>query len=53
VNSNSELIVSRAISLASPPEGNLPANQTTIDLISKAVNPQHLAAGDALWMPYL
>ncbi|KAL2811601.1 hypothetical protein BJX63DRAFT_274498 [Aspergillus granulosus] len=53
VNSNSELIVSRAISLASPPDGNLPANQTTIDLISKAVNPQHLASGDALWMPYL
>ncbi|KAL4805091.1 hypothetical protein BDV18DRAFT_24971 [Aspergillus unguis] len=53
VYNNSDIIVNRAVSLASPPEGNLPANQTTIDLISKAVNPQHLAAGDALWMPYL
>ncbi|KAJ5919627.1 hypothetical protein N7454_009462 [Penicillium verhagenii] len=53
VNNNSEIIVNRAVSLASPPEGNLPANQTTIDLISKAVNPQHLASCDALWMPYL
>ncbi|KAL3477677.1 hypothetical protein BJX99DRAFT_257277 [Aspergillus californicus] len=53
VYNNSEIIVNRAVSLASPPEGNLPANQTTVDLISKAVNPQHLATGDALWMPYL
>ncbi|KAL2863263.1 histone acetyltransferase TRA1 [Aspergillus lucknowensis] len=53
VNNNTDIIVNRAISLASPPDGNLPANQTTIDLISKAVNPQHLASGDALWMPYL
>ncbi|KAJ5114009.1 hypothetical protein N7456_002543 [Penicillium angulare] len=53
VNNNSDIIVNRAVSLASPPEGNLPANQTTIDLISKAVNPQHLSSCDALWMPYL
>lgn len=53
VSSNSDNLVNRAVSLASPPEGNLPANQTTIDLISKAVNPQHLASCDALWMPYL
>jgi transformation/transcription domain-associated protein len=53
VQNNSEFIVSRAVSLASPPEGNLPANQSVIDLISKAVNPQHLAQCDALWMPYL
>lgn len=53
VQSNSGIIVNRAVSLASPPEGNLPANQTTIDLISKAVNPQSLASADALWMPYL
>ncbi|KKK18394.1 hypothetical protein P175DRAFT_0247193 [Aspergillus ochraceoroseus IBT 24754] len=53
VYNNSDIIVNRAVSLASPPEGNLPANQTTIDLISKAVNPQHLASCDALWMPYL
>jgi transformation/transcription domain-associated protein len=53
VQNNSDIIVNRAVSLASPPEGNLPANQTTIDLVSKAVNPQHLASADALWMPYL
>lgn len=53
VYNNSEIIVNRAASLASPPEGNLPANQTTIDLVSRAVNPQHLASCDALWMPYL
>lgn len=53
VYNNSDIIVNRAVSLASPPEGNLPANQTTIDLISRAVNPQHLASCDALWMPYL
>lgn len=53
VYNNSDIIVNRAMSLASPPEGNLPANQTTIDLVSRAVNPQCLAACDALWMPYL
>lgn len=32
---------------------SLPANQTVIDMISKSVNPTHLASMDALWMPYL
>ena len=32
---------------------SLPANQTVIDMISKSVNPLHLAGMDALWMPYL
>ncbi|KAI9891244.1 MAG: hypothetical protein M1814_002934 [Vezdaea aestivalis] len=50
---NSEYIVKKAVSLAQPPQGKLPANQTVIDLISKAVNPQNLAQSDALWMPYL
>lgn len=53
VQNNSDIIVNRAVSLASPPEGNLPANQTTIDLISRATNPLNLASADALWMPYL
>lgn len=35
------------------PGGALPANQTVIDLIARAVNPLNLAATDALWMPYL
>jgi transformation/transcription domain-associated protein len=53
VQTNSELIVKRALSLAQPPSGALPANQTVIDLIAKAVNPKLLAQTDALWMPYL
>ncbi|EEH23239.2 hypothetical protein PABG_05450 [Paracoccidioides brasiliensis Pb03] len=53
VQSNSDFIVNRAVSLASPPDGNLPANQSVIDLISRAVNPQNLSQSDALWMPYL
>jgi len=53
VQTNSELIVKRTLSLASSPPGALPANQTVIDLISKAVNPVNLATCDALFVPYL
>ncbi|RMJ19860.1 hypothetical protein CDV36_000496 [Fusarium kuroshium] len=53
VQMNSDSIVKRAISLAHSPVGNLPANQTVIDAIAKAVNPMNLAQCDALWMPYL
>ena len=53
VQANSELIVKRTLSLAQSPAGALPANQTVIDLIAKAVNPMNLAQTDALWMPYL
>jgi transformation/transcription domain-associated protein len=53
VQLNSEQIVKRAVSLAQSPPGNLPATQTVIDLIAKAVNPVNLAQCDALWMPYL
>ena len=53
VQNNIDFIVNRASSLASPPEGNIPANQSVIDLISRAANPQHLAQCDALWMPYM
>ncbi|KAM3082938.1 transcription-associated protein 1 [Clarireedia jacksonii] len=53
VQGNSEMIVKRALSLAQSPAGALPANQTVIDLIAKAVNPMNLAQCDALWMPYL
>ena len=53
VQASSDVVVKRAVSLARPPEGNLPANQTVIDLVSRAVNPLHLAQCDALWMPYL
>jgi len=53
VQVNSEIVVRKAVSLASPPEDGRPANQTVIDLISRAVNPMSLAQSDALWMPYL
>lgn len=53
VQANSEIIVKRTLSLAQSPPGALPANQTVIDLIAKAVNPMNLAQTDALWMPYL
>jgi transformation/transcription domain-associated protein len=53
VQLNSEIIVRRTMSLAQVPEGMLPANQTVIDLVAKAVNPMNLAQTDALWMPYL
>ncbi|KAF4120545.1 transformation/transcription domain-associated protein [Geosmithia morbida] len=53
VQKNSDSIVKRAVSLAHSPSGNLPANQTVIDAIAKAVNPINLAQADALWMPYL
>jgi len=50
---NCELVVKKAMSLARFPEGNIPANQTVVDLVSRSVNPQYLAATDALWMGYL
>ncbi|RDW62546.1 hypothetical protein BP5796_10848 [Coleophoma crateriformis] len=53
VQTNSEIIVKRTLSLAQSPAGALPANQTVIDLIARAVNPLNLAQCDALWMPYL
>jgi len=53
VQANNEMIVKKAVSLAQAPVGNLPAHQTVIDLIAKAVNPMNLALCDALWMPYL
>lgn len=53
VQANSDMIVKKAVSLAQAPAGNLPAHQTVIDLIAKAVNPMNLALCDVLWMPYL
>jgi transformation/transcription domain-associated protein len=53
VQTNSDMIVKKAVSLAQVPAGNLPAHQTVIDLIAKAVNPMNLAMCDSLWMPYL
>jgi len=53
VQTNSDLIVKKTASLAQPGPGTLPANQTVIDLVSKAANPMNLAQLDHLWMPYL
>jgi len=53
VQTNCDMVVKRALSLAQSPVGSLPANQTVIDLIARAVNPMNLAQCDALWMPYL
>jgi transformation/transcription domain-associated protein len=53
VQTNCDMVVKRALSLAQSPMGSLPANQTVIDLIARAVNPMNLAQCDALWMPYL
>lgn len=53
VQTNCDMIVKRAVSLAQCPVGNLPACQTVIDLIAKAVNPMNLAQCDTLWMSYL
>ena len=53
VKENCNLVVRRAVSLATPPEGNLPAGQTVIDLVAKAGGLAALSCGDALWMGYL
>lgn len=53
VRGNVEAIVKRASSLSQHGSGNIPANQTVIDLVSQAVNPRQLALTDPLWMPYL
>ncbi|KAK1760697.1 hypothetical protein QBC47DRAFT_408753 [Echria macrotheca] len=53
VQTNNDLIVKKAVSLAQAPVGSLPAQQTVIDLIAKAVNPLNLAMCDSLWMPYM
>ncbi|CAJ2507489.1 Uu.00g086750.m01.CDS01 [Anthostomella pinea] len=53
VTTNCDSIVKRAVTIAKSPVGNLPANQTVIDLIARAVNPMNLAQCDSLWMPYL
>ncbi|KAI1339027.1 FAT domain-containing protein [Xylariaceae sp. FL0016] len=53
VQTNCDVIVKRVMTLAQSPVGNLPANQTVIDLVARAVQPMNLAQCDALWMPYL
>ncbi|KAF3932645.1 hypothetical protein ABW19_dt0201257 [Dactylella cylindrospora] len=53
VDVNSTIIVRRTSALCTNSQAMIPANQTVIDLISKAVNPANLAQTDHLWMAYL
>ncbi|BFZ54613.1 transcription-associated protein 1 [Savitreella phatthalungensis] len=53
VAANVDLIVRRASSLSQVAQGNLPAHQTIIDLISQSVSPRNLAQMDQLWSPWL
>ncbi len=53
VEHNCEQIVKKVVSMAHQTDGVLPANQTIIDLISRATRPGLLAQSDILWMPYL
>ncbi|KAF2865782.1 hypothetical protein BDV95DRAFT_248299 [Massariosphaeria phaeospora] len=54
VQQNSDLVVKRATSIGSlPGGGNLPANQTMVDLVAVAVHPHKLSQTDPLWMAYL
>ncbi|KAL5594764.1 hypothetical protein BROUX41_001678 [Berkeleyomyces rouxiae] len=53
VQLNSDAIVKKAAALACQSPTILPATQSVIDLVAKAVNPMQLALSDALWMAYL
>lgn len=54
VQANAQNVMNRAKALAMHPSaGGLPANQSVLDLVAKAVDPRKLAQMDPLWMPYL
>jgi transformation/transcription domain-associated protein len=54
VQANAASVMNRAKSLAiEPSSGGLPANQTVLDSVAKAVDPRKLSQMDPLWMPYL
>lgn len=54
VQRNAEAVVNRALVLAREPgANNLPANQSVVDFVAKATNPEKLAQMDLLWMPWL
>ena len=53
VGHNSDVIVKKTKGLAMPPEGNLPSNQSAVDLIGKAVGIPGLSGMEPLWMHYL
>ncbi|KAH9831114.1 transformation/transcription domain-associated protein [Teratosphaeria destructans] len=54
VQRNADAIVNKALVIArEPAAGNLPANQSVLDLVAKATNPEKLCQTDLLWMPWL
>ncbi|KAF2663337.1 hypothetical protein BT63DRAFT_380282 [Microthyrium microscopicum] len=54
VQLNTEAVMRRVRGLAEEPKaGNLPANQSVVDLISTSVNPRTLSQMDFLWCPWL
>ena len=54
VQRNSDVVVNKALYLAKEPQaGNLPANQSVLDLVGKSTNPEKLAQTELLWMPWL
>lgn len=54
VNANGSNVMNRAKALAMPPAGgDLPANQSVLDLVAQATDPRKLCTMDPLWMPYL
>ncbi|KAI7550896.1 hypothetical protein KC317_g14141 [Hortaea werneckii] len=54
VQRNADAIVNKALVIAKEPAaGNLPANQSVLDLVARATNPEKLCQTDLLWMPWL
>ncbi|WPG98564.1 Hypothetical protein R9X50_00135600 [Acrodontium crateriforme] len=54
VQRNADAIVNKALVIAKEPAaGNLPANQSVLDLVARATNPEKLCQLDLLWMPWL
>jgi len=54
VTQNAGSVMNRARQFSVPEKsGSLPANQTVLDVIARAVDPRKLAQMDPLWMPYL
>ncbi|KAK3714099.1 transcription-associated protein 1 [Vermiconidia calcicola] len=54
VQRNADAIVNKALVMAKEPNaGNLPANQSVLDLVARATNPEKLSQMDLLWMPWL
>lgn len=54
VQKNAAQIVNKALAIAKEPAvNNLPANQSVLDLVAKATNPEKLCQTDLQWSPWL